>query len=147
MAVLAKALGKPFYALAESYKFLRLFPLSQADLPPLPSATPSTSTASPASASSSKPTLPLSSFTILPSPLASPRPKPTRLDSDVGSESGPQRPGSSSSGGDQPTGMTAEMLALNPRYDYTPRDAIGLVISDVGILTPDSVSSYLVIAE
>jgi translation initiation factor eIF-2B subunit alpha len=145
MAVLAKALGKPFYALAESYKFLRLFPLSQADLPPLPSATTSATPA--ASASTSKPTLPLSSFTILPSPLASPRPKPTRLDSDVGSESGSQRPGSSGGAGQQPTGMTAEMLALNPRYDYTPRDAIGLVISDVGILTPDSVSSYLVIAE
>lgn len=29
LALLAKAFNKPFYALAESYKFLRLFPLSQ----------------------------------------------------------------------------------------------------------------------
>ncbi|KAJ9119388.1 hypothetical protein QFC24_005621 [Naganishia onofrii] len=32
-ALLAKAMGKPFYALAESYKFLRHYPLSQSDLP------------------------------------------------------------------------------------------------------------------
>ncbi|OSX65206.1 hypothetical protein POSPLADRAFT_1134495 [Postia placenta MAD-698-R-SB12] len=33
MAIIAKAASKPFYALAESYKFHRLFPLSQYDLP------------------------------------------------------------------------------------------------------------------
>jgi translation initiation factor eIF-2B subunit alpha len=33
VALVAKAFQKPFYALAESYKFLRHFPLSQTDLP------------------------------------------------------------------------------------------------------------------
>ncbi|KZT33022.1 IF-2B-domain-containing protein [Sistotremastrum suecicum HHB10207 ss-3] len=33
LAIIAKAHHKPFYALAESYKFHRLFPLSQYDLP------------------------------------------------------------------------------------------------------------------
>lgn len=33
MALVAKAANRPFFALAESYKFLRLFPLSQYDLP------------------------------------------------------------------------------------------------------------------
>ncbi|KAJ7940667.1 hypothetical protein B0H13DRAFT_1939262 [Mycena leptocephala] len=33
IAIIAKAANKPFYALAESYKFHRLFPLSQVDLP------------------------------------------------------------------------------------------------------------------
>lgn len=32
MAIIAKAAAKPFFALAESFKFLRLFPLSQYDL-------------------------------------------------------------------------------------------------------------------
>jgi translation initiation factor eIF-2B subunit alpha len=32
-AYLARAMGKPFYALAESYKFLRYYPLTQSDLP------------------------------------------------------------------------------------------------------------------
>lgn len=34
MGVLAKAANKPFYAVAESFKFVRMFPLRQADLPP-----------------------------------------------------------------------------------------------------------------
>lgn len=33
IATIAKAFNKPFFALAESFKFLRLFPLSQYDLP------------------------------------------------------------------------------------------------------------------
>lgn len=33
IALVAKALHKPFYAAAESFKFVRLFPLSQYDLP------------------------------------------------------------------------------------------------------------------
>jgi len=34
LALCAKALNKQFYVLAESYKFIRYFPLSQADIPP-----------------------------------------------------------------------------------------------------------------
>lgn len=34
VALVAKSFGKPFYVAAESYKFLRLFPLSQFDLAP-----------------------------------------------------------------------------------------------------------------
>lgn len=34
MAIIAKACNKPFFALAESFKFLRMFPLNQYDLPP-----------------------------------------------------------------------------------------------------------------
>lgn len=37
MAIVAKALKKPFYVAAESYKFARLFPLNQSDLPELKS--------------------------------------------------------------------------------------------------------------
>jgi translation initiation factor eIF-2B subunit alpha len=33
MGVLAKSKGKPFYVVAESHKFVRLYPLSQFDLP------------------------------------------------------------------------------------------------------------------
>ncbi|ORE10839.1 IF-2B-domain-containing protein [Rhizopus microsporus var. microsporus] len=33
IALVAKALGKPVYAVAESYKFVRVYPLSQYDLP------------------------------------------------------------------------------------------------------------------
>jgi hypothetical protein len=33
MAVCAKAQNKPFYVVAESFKFVRLFPLNQEDVP------------------------------------------------------------------------------------------------------------------
>ena len=33
LGITAKALGKPFYVAAESYKFARLYPLNQSDLP------------------------------------------------------------------------------------------------------------------
>jgi len=33
MAVMARAANKPFYAVVESYKFVRIFPLNQTDLP------------------------------------------------------------------------------------------------------------------
>lgn len=33
MGIIAKSCGKPFFALAESFKFLRMFPLDQYDLP------------------------------------------------------------------------------------------------------------------
>lgn len=32
IAVMAKALNKPFYVVAESFKFLRLYPLKQDDI-------------------------------------------------------------------------------------------------------------------
>lgn len=33
MAVMAKTLNKPFYIVAESFKFVRMYPLNQGDLP------------------------------------------------------------------------------------------------------------------
>lgn len=33
MAVMTKAVNKPFYVVAESFKFLRLYPLNQEDVP------------------------------------------------------------------------------------------------------------------
>lgn len=33
VAVMAKTLNKPFYVVAESFKFVRMFPLNQDDLP------------------------------------------------------------------------------------------------------------------
>jgi translation initiation factor eIF-2B subunit alpha len=33
MALCAKEMRKPFYVLAESFKFVRLYPLNQRDLP------------------------------------------------------------------------------------------------------------------
>ena len=35
LGIAARELGKPFYVAAESYKFARMFPLNQSDLPPM----------------------------------------------------------------------------------------------------------------
>jgi translation initiation factor eIF-2B subunit alpha len=40
--------------------------------------------------------------------------------------------------------MSMDQLAKNPDVDYTRPDLITLVFSDVGILTPDGVSQFLV---
>jgi len=122
IAIIAKHANKPFYALAESFKFRRLFPLSQYDLP----------THGPG---------------ILPFPCHVPE-TPLTPPIDGGSTCDePQHASLSVSTG---TGlwtqkrMSAEQVALNPEVDYTKPDLISLVISDVGILTPEGVSHYLV---
>ncbi|KAF5380954.1 hypothetical protein D9615_003929 [Tricholomella constricta] len=119
MAIIAKAANKPFYALAESYKFHRLFPLSQYDLPNHNSR--------------------IFSF---------PRPKSSPL---TGSKQVPTSPSSSdppeetSSSGVAPVTITQEQISQNnPDVDYTRPDLISLVFSDVGSLTPEGVSQYLV---
>ncbi|KAM5538977.1 hypothetical protein V8D89_007200 [Ganoderma adspersum] len=121
MAIIAKAANKPFYALAESYKFHRLFPLSQYDLP-----------------------------THNPNILSFPTPTGRSAGADGGPSTSRQdvttRPGSSSGTSSAITerAMNQEQIAKNPGVDYTRPDLISLVFSDVGILTPEGVSQYLV---
>ncbi|KAI0670472.1 nagb/rpia/CoA transferase-like protein [Trametes maxima] len=121
MAIIARAANKPFYALAESYKFHRLFPLSQYDLPThnpniLSFTTPTMWSAGHDDASpSDAPAVPLA---------------------------GSANAGTSSSRTER--AMTQEQIAKNPGVDYTRPELISLVFSDVGILTPEGVSQYLV---
>ncbi|TDL27446.1 nagb/rpia/CoA transferase-like protein [Rickenella mellea] len=124
MAIIAKAANKPFYAVAESYKFHRLFPLSQYDLP--------THTADilafPRSSKRPAASVPRPSVALMKS---IPTPALSRTSSTFMSE----LPGST---------MTPEQRKRNPEVDYTRPDLISLVFSDVGILTPEGVSQYLV---
>ncbi|KAH9484308.1 Translation initiation factor eIF-2B subunit alpha [Psilocybe cubensis] len=121
IAIIARAANKPFYALAESYKFHRLFPLSQYDLPSHNSKI-----------------------------LSFPRPLPVNLPSTINSLT--KQPSSDSSTSDSshpdpisPPRITQEQISENnPDVDYTRPDLISLVFSDVGSLTPEGVSQYLV---
>ncbi|POY76700.1 hypothetical protein BMF94_0292 [Rhodotorula taiwanensis] len=114
MAIAAKAMGKPFYALAESFKFTRLFPLGQYDIP------------------SSLPAAPLS-FPADDSPAASqtsqvpPTPVRPMIDSKM----------------PDALEMSDEGIRGNPILDYTTPDHISLIVSDVGVLTPSGVSDAL----
>ncbi|KAF7970013.1 hypothetical protein HWV62_25382 [Athelia sp. TMB] len=124
MAIIAKAANKPFYALAESYKFHRLFPLSQYDLP-----------------------------THNPSILSFPRtvPSPSGSAAPSSSPDFQPEPGNTLMKSKAPTSalmiplsMTSEQISRNPDVDYTRPDLISLVLSDVGSLTPEGVATYLV---
>ncbi|KAI0818592.1 hypothetical protein BC629DRAFT_1669689 [Irpex lacteus] len=123
MAIIAKAAHKPFYALAESYKFHRLFPLSQYDLPthtPNILSFPSLSVKNAAAQETqSSPNAPHEGSQVI-SHAENAIVKPTQRT------------------------MTPEQIAQNPDVDYTRPDLISLVFSDVGILTPEGVSQYLV---
>lgn len=116
IAIIARAANKPFYALAESYKFHRLFPLSQYDLP---------------SHNSN-----ILSFSL---PVRSGRSASVSRPEDNTESSSATLPGPA------PVRITQETIAQNnPAVDYTRPDLISLVFSDVGSLTPEGVSQYLV---
>ncbi|KAL0946929.1 hypothetical protein HGRIS_013089 [Hohenbuehelia grisea] len=123
IAIIAKSANKPFYALAESFKFHRLFPLSQYDLP------------------SHKPDI-LS--------FRHPKWRQSRTGlSEQPNKADSQTAGSPALGrGAQTTAPTSitqeEIFQCNPDVDYTRPDLISLVFSDVGSLTPEGVSQYLV---
>ncbi|GAA5947413.1 hypothetical protein JCM3765_001667 [Sporobolomyces pararoseus] len=115
LAIAAKAMGKPFYALAESFKFTRLFPLSQYDLPSsLPTAPLAFSSSSSSEASSADSPIP-----------------PT-----------PSRPMINSK---MPSALEMSDAATlnNPTLDYTTPDLITLILSDLGTMTPSGVSDAL----
>ncbi|KAI0031832.1 IF-2B-domain-containing protein [Vararia minispora EC-137] len=126
MAVIAKAENKPFYALAESFKFHRLFPLSQYDLP----------THKPGILSFPQPALSLEAK--LSASQGRPGPDPSSIKPKMIPAAPQSLPYT-----EQRT-MTPEQIAKNPDVDYTRPDLISLVFSDVGILTPEGVSQYLV---
>ncbi|KAH9901295.1 nagb/rpia/CoA transferase-like protein [Cubamyces lactineus] len=121
MAIIAKAANKPFYALAESYKFHRLFPLSQYDLP----------THSPN----------ILSFTT---PIARSAGQDAASSDPAQGATATSQTSQGISSSTTERAMTQEQIAKNPGVDYTRPDLISLVFSDVGILTPEGVSQYLV---
>ncbi|KAI0306601.1 IF-2B-domain-containing protein [Multifurca ochricompacta] len=128
MAIIAKAENKPFYALAESYKFHRLFPLSQYDLP----------THNSGILSFPHPKNPHSKERMQISVQSTENCDPSTVSNDHTTMSAPLSTLSS-----QRT-MTSEQMSRNPDVDYTRPDLISLVFSDVGVLTPEGVSQYLV---
>lgn len=120
IAIIAKAANVPFYALAESYKFHRLFPLSQYDLP------------------THKPYI--LSFPLMAAPTPCRKHPVPPKDQPITAE----ERNASTLTSSQTRYMTQEQIARNPDVDYTRPDLITLVFSDVGSLTPEGVSQYLV---
>ncbi len=121
VALVAKAMQKPVYALAESYKFLRHYPLSQTDLPmPSGSKTPLTFSAD-------LPTTPTGSRFRRPS--------------------GSQPPSGSATPATlpPPAELSKGTLKNQPKFDVTFPELVDFIITDLGTpLSPTSVSQYLV---
>ncbi|KAJ9117458.1 hypothetical protein QFC22_004308 [Naganishia vaughanmartiniae] len=164
-ALLAKAMGKPFYALAESYKFLRHYPLSQSDLPmptnrgkhiPLEfdeledededdevdaigDGESLAGTASEWNSSSrQRGGMPARLSRVSTTAPATPRrvsfmETPTPSQDVTGAWTYEYR-----------WEMTKEMEIKNPLVDITAPELIDLVITDLGAMSPTSVSQYLV---
>ena len=145
MAMVAKTYNKPLYVAAESYKFARLYPLTQADLetnidndtarplppPYAPDADAATAIAATTTAGNG--------YTPQPAQQAQAQPD----DNDDAGEPMPgvmQRARSLSLSSMHP----AAVSTLNPSCDYTPANYISLLFTDLGILTPAAVSDELI---
>ena len=123
---------KPFYALAESYKFLRHYPLSQTDLP------------IPRLASSSV-ELPLSFPLAVPHPPPIPTSKPASAPVRGEDQDSPEIANTVNKIRLGRLEVTKAMEKLNPLVDVTTPDLIDFIITDLGApLSPTSVSQYLV---
>lgn len=130
VALVAKAMQKPVYALAESYKFLRHYPLSQTDLP-----MPRTVKQVPLSFPDDE--LNARKFTT-----------PSRRTSSAGADNAtPATSGVTTpllAGREQPK-MSTEMQNNQPNFDVTYPELVDFIITDLGTpLSPTSVSQYLV---
>ena len=104
MALAAKHFGKQVYALVESYKFLRIYPLSQSDLPTITEPLTRVATEKEQEAAATAPILPTPSRPMRASPM------PKALE------------------------MTQAQIDDNPLLDFTSPDLISMIISDVAIV-------------
>lgn len=116
IAITAKMYKKPFYVAAECYKFARLFPLNQSDLPETKESQPAFRHALPDTEAITK-----------------------KLQNQSESKSNEKDSSSSSS-----SGSNTHFEILNPSCDYTPPEYITLLFTDLGILTPSAVSDELI---
>ncbi|KAG0373823.1 translation initiation factor eIF-2B subunit alpha [Mortierella sp. AD032] len=121
MAIVAKAANKPFYAVAESYKFVRLFPLNQYDLPTYNADT--------------------LSFQELNVDYDS---NNTDENGQLVSSSAAPSSALSQSALHMKTSEDQASQGSNPLVDYTPPNYITLLFTDLGVLTPSGVSDELI---
>ncbi|KDN52851.1 nagb/rpia/CoA transferase-like protein [Tilletiaria anomala UBC 951] len=125
IGLIAKAANKPLYSCCESFKFLRLFPLSQDDLP-----VPHKNTLGFPSSTASARQVKIPSGSFRESPAMSSTPTETQ-----------PKPQDARDG--QPCLMTKEMLEANPAVDYTPASLMTFLLTDYGALPPSAVNDAL----
>lgn len=121
-AIVARAQGVPFYVAAESYKFSRLFPLNQRDLPEKA-----------CTKIDFRPVRTRSDFFS---------PQVARSKSRGGAEDAVSDGAEVEDEADALRALGVE--AKTPTTDYTPAEYITLLLTDLGVLTPSAVSDELI---
>lgn len=128
MAVLAKAMGKPFYVVAESHKFVRLFPLGQADLGIEQNIVRFESEDDGCEADEEDDGLGVRRTN-----------NGTRIE-DEGARAESNGDGSGTTG----TAATTTPSRMSEAVDFTPPELISGIITESGVLTPSAVSEELI---
>lgn len=151
MCLTATAVKKPVYVCAESFKFARLFPLHQQDLPetkeqqpkfkPAVSSIQTNGAEQAADAAAAAPASAASHSSPSPSPSPSSTVfgvSPAAVQSASSYLFSPSRSAAAAS-------ACARLLTTsNPSCDYTPPEYLTLLFTDIGILTPSAVSDELI---
>jgi translation initiation factor eIF-2B subunit alpha len=164
-AHLARAMGKPFYALAESYKFLRYYPLTQSDLPmprrwgrriPLEfdeldeeedeEDVDDSETAAGGGTGRSHTGMNTRSRLSRSNTTAPATPRRVSLSDSVSGPGGTAAGAlaNTAPGYDVRWEMTREMEEKNPLVDITGPELVDLVITDLGTISATAISQYLV---
>jgi translation initiation factor eIF-2B subunit alpha len=123
MAIAAKELGKPFYVAAESFKFARLYPLNQSDLPTM-------------GEGMEEHLKFVDTACWMSTGGAYGKGKELSTEGDGSDGSGKSVPGL--------VVLPKEVKVENSLCDYTPAKYITLLLTDLGVLTPSAVSDELI---
>ena len=140
LATCAQAHGKPFYVAAESYKFARLYPLNQRDLPSLghiPLEFCDTTIKRKAGYDEEFKITNTSASEDNDDELQSLQPATSTQSEDTGLEP-------SSKSDLKCVQLPGKVNIVNPPCDYTPAKFITLLFTDLGVLTPSAISDELI---
>ena len=142
LGVLAKELGVPFYVAAESYKFTRLYPLNNADLPDMGGS----GRLGIGSSLRFLDTLAWSANTTSSASLAVLSGRREDEPKVVGNETTSTREIMTDSKSIHPyiVNLPPSVNIENPTVDFTPAKFITLLFTDLGVLTPSAVSDELI---
>ena len=143
MAVLAKAAKKPLYVVAESHKFVRMFPLGQYDLGVEQNVLDFTTTQS-TKATHEKATIGTTDTGLL-TPEAESSPASSLEDFSYGDRT--PHVNDRKEYFDQSSESSAPSITLAQKMDtvdYTPPDLISALVTEAGVLTPSAVSEELI---
>jgi translation initiation factor eIF-2B subunit alpha len=140
IACAAKATAnKPFYVAVESYKFTRLYPFSQQDIP-----SPTTTYTSSSISFVDTTIVPIKNIQSKVHPIGDSTVVVPMEDQDIVSKQTSATKCTSKSYLPTINYDSSKIQVLNPTVDYTPSNFITLLFTDLGVLTPSAVSDELI---